>query len=80
MTCAIKRAKRGAVRVRCRVVGASGELSARLVRGRKVLAKTKRNGSGRLTLRAARKARSGRYAVVLSQAGETVARVALRLR
>jgi Ca2+-binding RTX toxin-like protein len=80
VTCVVSRAGRGAARVKCRISGAAGAVTAKLVRGRRTFAKARRNGSGRLTLRASRRARAGRYTVVLTQGGRAIARLAVRLR
>ncbi|HEX8122395.1 MAG TPA: calcium-binding protein [Solirubrobacteraceae bacterium] len=80
VTCVVSRAKGGGAKVRCRISGAAGAVTAKLVRGKRTFAKARRTGSGRLTLRAPKRARAGRYAVVLTQGGRAVARLAVRLR
>jgi Ca2+-binding RTX toxin-like protein len=85
VTCNAKRAKRtGKINVGCTISLANPKagttIRAKLIRGNRTLAKGKRNGSGRLTLRSRRRAKPGRYTLVLSQSGNTIARVPIRVR
>jgi hypothetical protein len=71
------------VRVKCTVAltnAKAGRLYARLVRGKRIVAKASRAGSGTLTLRTARKAKAGRYSVVLRQGGKDLAKVPLKVK
>ena len=85
LTCISSRAKRsGRASVKCQIAltnaGAGSMLRGRLVRGGRTLAKSARVGSGRLSLRSRRRAARGRYTLVLTQAGQVVARVPIRIR
>ena len=85
LTCVSSRAQRGGrARVNCQIAltnaGAGSMLRGRLVRRGRTLAKSARVGSGHLSLRSRRRVARGRYTLVLTQAGQVVARVPIRIR
>jgi Ca2+-binding RTX toxin-like protein len=83
VTCVPTRGKQRRVVVKCTVALSNaklGKLHAKLLRGKRQVARTSRSGSGTLTLRTARKAKAGRYAVVFHQGAKKVGTVHLKVR
>jgi Ca2+-binding RTX toxin-like protein len=84
LTCISSRAKRtGRVKVKCTVALADKSnalVRAKLLRKGHVVARTKRHGSGALTMRTAKHAKKGRYRIVITRAGRAIARAKVTVK
>jgi Ca2+-binding RTX toxin-like protein len=84
VTCIPSRTARGRIVVKCTVAladDAAGKLRGKLLRGKRIVAKASRSGSGQLTLRTAKnkRAKRGRYTLQLAQGKRSLAKVKIKV-